>query len=155
MRRSLRAGAVVAASAMALGVCMPASAEAASTRGKLKVCFENDTLADDAVLDAVADGPSARSKTLESDKCKTWKVRTGQYRVTMDNQNEFFRQFFNLEFRSALCPDGQSLNFRSEVKRNGDDYDAGGLDLVTNVQKDRKTRVKFIAECSDEENFFG
>lgn len=153
MRTSVRAGAVLSASAALFAVLMPASAEAASSkRGTLKVCFDNQTPRAGVELDAVADGPSFRSKTLGDGDCKKWSVRTGQYMVGLDNAEEFFEALQVGEFpfddtADSTCPGDESFpRLTSEVTRNGDDYDSDSR-VQTNVQKNRKTKVEFTLSC--------
>ncbi len=115
----------MAASVALLTVLAPASAEAASKskRGDLKVFFENTTALQALELDAVADGPSHREKSLDNGECKKWDVRKGQYKITLDDADEFFDAAFagqfvqepEFDFVSDACGADARPDFSVEV----------------------------------------
>lgn len=172
MRAFVRRGAVVV-SALALVSSMGmAGAQAGEVKkGKLKICFENATALSALELDAVADGPKHREEGLLSGDCEKWKVKIGQYKITLDDSDEFFDTAFDgvfdeeaLEFRFDACGEGLEPEFSAEVTRNGEDYDAfsfgsfrggGEFPITTNVDNKKKTQVDFRLRCvvTEEDNF--
>lgn len=148
MRKTVRRGATALAALALVFTLAPAAAMAGEgKRGKLKVCVENDTPAPGIELDTVFDGASFRSKTLGDGECKKWKVRQGQYKATLDDIEDL-----QAVDPATLCPAGQQLRNRVEVRRGGQDYDAS-LDFLddgsflTNVRTGKKTTVTYSGTC--------
>jgi hypothetical protein len=134
--------------ALLLGVCTaPAHARTAK---ELNVCWVNKAPGGVQDLEIVADGPSYRTASLDAGDCLAWDVRPGQYKVTVEDVQEF---------RDALhqsCPKRTKREPRLTItiKRQHDLYKAYGPAVfanggfTTNVRKDRRTTVTVILSCA-------
>lgn len=139
MRRFLRAG-VIGLSVVAIVAVAPmASASAGEVqRGTLKVCLKQMSEPFGPKLEDIqvsADGPSWRTKKLDQNQCKSWRVRAGSYEIDAELRAEFAQCYID----------------RATIKRNGKKATVRDLDgrFTTNVRADKKTTIKLFADCAD------
>ena len=145
MRRSLNAALAGATAAAFLVVGTPTAAEARTER-ELNVCWVNDAPGEWLDLEIVADGPSFKTASLDDGDCLAWNVRPGQYKLTVEDVEEF------RDAMSAACGKGQTPELKITVKRQQDLYKARFRDirnggLITHVRKDRRTTVTAVLHC--------
>lgn len=151
MRKIVRIGAI-GLTTVALVAALPIAAASAAqgARGDLKVCVEaiTDEEGDSIGVEEVevsADGPSFREEDLEEGDCKRWQdVRKGQYYIDVEPAD-------GEPFETCFIE-------RAEIKRTGEDaivrygsFFGGGSPIVTNVAKNRTTKVTLFVSCF--ENF--
>lgn len=139
------AAAVVVSSGLVAGfTAMPAEA---FTKKELKICWFNNT-GDPVDARFVADGPSYRRVGLPSGLCKNWDVRPGQYKITLEDPEDFLA-----DISAATCDPGFDETFLIRVKRAGQQYRNYPFhtfvhgDIVTNVKKNRATTVAIQLKC--------
>ncbi|MBA3745221.1 hypothetical protein [Sporichthya sp.] len=159
MRKSAISAAAVLSSVALLSVGAPTVSQAATsfTQRELTVCWNNETPSADNPnfnmdLEAVADGPSYKSFSLDNGECVRWDVRPGQYKMTVEDMDEFLD-----DITDALdsCAADEDDRFQIRIKRMGDTYKAFNVaallngEVTTNVKKDRSTSISVNAYCVD------
>ncbi|HVE25593.1 MAG TPA: hypothetical protein VNC22_09325 [Sporichthya sp.] len=167
MRKSFYSAGAVVASVALLAVGAPTASQA-QTQKELNVCWTNNATGK-MDLEAVADGPSYKTMSLDSGECQQWDVRPGQYKLTVDDTEDFLSDI------QAECAkygqnhhedggDGDPLMYPDltiKIKRMGQSYKAYTLamllngEVTTNVKKDRRTLVSAILDCSAHAPDFG
>lgn len=144
MRRRTYATVAVAGS-LALGAGVLAAPSSAYTKKELNVCWAN-TAKGVLDLEFVADGPSYKTFSLDHGDCSAWDVRPGQYKLTVEDVDEF------VSGMAAECG-VKSPSLKIRVKRMNDAYKAYPLaallngSITTNVKKDRRTSVLVHFKC--------
>jgi len=139
---SARVGVACAAVLMVVN----ATSAQAHTEKELNVCWVNQAPGEWLDLEIVADGPSFRTASLDSGECRAWNVRPGQYKLTVEDVEEF------RDAMRAACGRGRAPALTITVKRQQDVYKAGFRDLrngglITHVRKDRRTTVTAVLTC--------
>ena len=122
------------------------TAAQARTQKELNLCWVNKAVRDGLDLEVVADGPSFKTASLDDGDCIAWDVQPGQYKITVEDVDEF---------RSAMqaaCGRGRTPSLGLTVKRQQDRYKSGLREirnggLITNVRKDRRTTVTVALSC--------
>ncbi len=122
---------------------MPAQARTAK---ELNVCWVNRAPGSWLDLEIVADGPSFRTASLDAGDCIAWDVQPGQYKLTVEDVEEFRAAM------AAACGRARTPSLALNVKRQQDLYKAGLREirhggLITHVRKDRRTTVTAILSC--------
>lgn len=171
MRKSLYTAAVLAASTALLAGVTAVPAEA-RTGKEIKLCWLAPSNDPSNILKVVLDGPTSRSKPLANGECKSWKVKPGQYKVSVPGFEALFDKFYpsnndgSEDFfaardaaRAAICgtpPVGESWDYMDTsayVKRFKNDYYVSYNDanyehyFTTTVQKKRQTKINFRVHC--------
>ena len=144
-QRTCSAAAVLTAVAL-LGLGVPTVAEA-RTAEELNVCWVNKAPGAWLDLEVVADGPSFKTASLDRGDCLAWDVQPGQYKLTLEDLDEFQNAM------AAACGRGLERRLKIFIKRQKDTYttdfralrDNGGLQ--TTIRKDRRTTVTFVLTC--------
>jgi hypothetical protein len=140
--------AITASIALLLGVAPAADARTAK---ELNICWVNK--APDGVLDLeiVVDGPSYKTWSLDNGDCAAWDVRPGQYKITVEDVDQFRAAM------KASCPDKKKVpSLKFTIKRQQELYRTNFRELrnnggfTTNVRKDRRTSVTAILTCVTE-----
>ncbi len=126
-------------------VAVPTVAEA-RTQKELNVCWVNQAPGEWLDLEIVADGPSFKTASLDHGDCMAWDVRPGQYKLTVEDVEEFRAAM------QAACGRGRTPALKITIKRQQDLYKAGLRDirnggLITHVRKDRRTTVAAVLTC--------
>lgn len=145
MRRCTFPASAIAATALLVGT--PTVTEA-HTAKELNICWVNKAPGGVLDLEVVVDGPSYKTASLDDGDCIDWDVRPGQYKVTVEDVDQF------RDAMKASCPKkGQTYSLKIMIKRQQELYktsfreirDNGGL--ITNVRKDRRTSVTAVLTC--------
>jgi len=149
MRRSAYAAAGLAGSVI-VATAVVATPSNAFTSKELNVCWVNHSKDKSLDLEAVADGPSYKSTTLDTGECQQWDVRPGQYKMTVEDVDEFIDDIN----APATCPGPSSPKLTFTIKRMHDSYRAFPVaallngSITTNVKKDRRTSITALLNCS-------
>lgn len=136
----------------ALAACLAFSSVAgaptadARTQKELNVCWVNGAPGEWLDLEVVVDGPSFRTASLDHGDCIAWDVAPGQYKLTVEDVEEFRAAM------RAACAKPRIPSLKISVKRQQEVYRTGGRELrngglVTNVRKDRRTTVLIELRC--------
>lgn len=167
MRKSFYPAGAVVASVALLAVGAPTAAQA-DTQKELNVCWTNNATGK-MDLEAVADGPSYKTVSLDTGECQQWDVRPGQYKMAVDDTEDFLRgiQAECAKYGQTHHEDGGAgdplvyPDLTIKIKRMGHSYKAYTLaallhgEVTTNVKKDRRTLVSFVLNCSASAPDFG
>ena len=149
MRKSAYSAAAVVSSVALLSVGVPTAAEA-YTQKELSICYVNQTVDKVQDIEIVADGPSYKSASLDAGECARFDVRPGQYKMTLEDVDEFTDA---LPASINNCPGDDNGRFRIYVKRMNDTYKAFTLaafingQVITHVKKNRSTTITAAIEC--------
>ncbi|MBA3745220.1 hypothetical protein [Sporichthya sp.] len=118
----------------------------ARTLEELNVCWVNKAPGEWLDLEVVVDGPSFKTASLDNGDCMAWDVRPGQYKLTLEDLDEFQAAM------QAACGRGLERRLTIFLKRQQDTYKTdfrvlrdGGV--LTNIRKDRRTTVTFVLKC--------
>ena len=153
MLRKSAISAVAVASSVALLVVGAPTASQAFTQKELTVCWVNDTPSADGVggpnadLEAVADGPSFKTFSLDNGDCVSWDVQPGQYKMTTEDMPEFIAAMTAVTASCNNADADDDGDFRITINRMGDSYKAFNLaafengEITTNVKKNRSTWI--------------
>lgn len=137
----------------ALAACLAFSSVAAAptadayTQKELNVCWVNSAPGKWLDLEVVADGPSFKTASLDHRDCVAWDVQPGQYKLTVEDVEEFRAAM------RAACRAPRTPSLKISVKRQQEVYRTGGRELrngglVTHVRKDRRTTVSIELRCA-------
>lgn len=137
----------------ALAACLAFSSVVAApnadarTRKELNVCWVNGAPGEWLDLEVVVDGPSFKTASLDHGDCVAWDVQPGQYKLTVEDVEEFRAAM------RAACAKPRTPSLRISVKRQQEEYRTGGRELrngglVTHVRKDRRTTVLIELRCA-------
>src|SRR5690349_9982164 len=88
MRRSAVYAAAGLAGSLIVGGAVVAFPSNAFTAKELNLCWVNHSRDTPIDLEAVADGPSYKTTTLDSGQCRQYDVRAGQYKITVEDVQE-------------------------------------------------------------------
>lgn len=149
MRKSAYSAAAVVSSVALLTVGAPTVAHA-YTQKELSICWVNETIDKVQDLELVADGPSYKTASLDAGECARFDVRPGQYKITLEDVEEFVDA---LRDSQQNCAAGEDPRFRIYIKRMNDTYKAFTTaallngQVTTNVKKNRSTTVTAALEC--------
>lgn len=163
MLRKSAISAVAVASSVALLVVGAPTASQAFTQKELTVCWQNETPSADGIggpnadLEAVADGPSFKTFSLDNGDCISWDVQPGQYKMTTEDMPEFIASMSAVTDSCTAADDEEEGDLRITISRasNGtmDTYKAFNLaafengEITTNVKKNRSTWIVVKAFC--------
>lgn len=146
MRKRAYSAAAVASSVALLTFGAPTASQA-YTQKELNLCWSNASQTPSQDLEVVADGPSYKTFSLDTGSCMAWDVKPGQYKITLEDVDEFMQGF------NASCPGPGSPSLKITVKRQNTGYKAYPLaallngSITTNVKKDRRTTVSAYLRC--------
>lgn len=149
MRKSACSAAAVVSSVALLSVGAPTAAHA-YTQKELSLCWVNETVDKVQDLELVADGPSYKTASLDAGECARFDVRPGQYKITVEDIEEFVDA---LQDSQTNCAAGADPRFRIYITRMSNTYKAFTTaallngHVITNVKKDRSTTVTAALEC--------
>jgi hypothetical protein len=149
MRKRAYSAAAVVSSVALLTVGAPTVSQA-YTQKELSICYVNQTVDQLQDLEIVADGPSYKSASLDAGECARFDVRPGQYKMTLEDVDEFVDA---LPASFNNCEGDDQGRFRIYIKRMNDTYRAFTLaallngEVTTNVKKNRSTTVTAAIEC--------
>ncbi len=154
MRKSAISAAAVLSSVALLSVGAPTVSQAATsfTQKELTICYVNQTVDQLQDLEVVADGPSYKTASLDAGDCFRYDVRPGQYKMTVEDVEEFTDA---LPASFADCEGDDVGRFRIYIKRMNDSYKAFTVaallngQVTTNVKKNRSTTITAAIECYD------
>lgn len=156
MRKSALSAAAVVSSVALLVVGAPTASQA-FTQKELTLCYTNSIPSSTQDLEVVADGPSYKTTTLDAGDCASWDVRPGQYKLTVEDVEEFLDGFYD----NASC-NGYEVNGISKPYPNmeivirrmaGETYKAfpyaaiANGEVSTNVKKNRSTSATVNVSC--------
>lgn len=157
MRKSAISAAAVLSSVALLSVGAPTVSQAASsyTEKELTVCWINDTPSahipsENMDLEVVADGPSFKTASLDNGDCVSWDVRPGQYKMTVEDMDEFLGDIGEV---LDSCVGDDEDRFQIRISRMGDKYKAFNQaaflngQVTTHVKKNRSTWIEAHAYC--------
>jgi len=151
MRKSAYSAAAVLSSVALLSVGAPTVAQA-YTKKELSLCWFNQTIDKVQDLELVADGPSYKTVSLDAGECARFDVRPGQYKITVEDVEEFTQA---LQASFTNCASGTAPRFRIYIKRMNSTYKAFTTaallngHVTTHVKKNRSTTVTAALECRD------
>ena len=158
MRKSTIAAAAVFSSAALVVVGAPTASQA-FTQKELSVCYTNETPNTVQDLEFVADGPSYKTTTLDSGDCTAWDVRPGQYKITVEDVEEFLQGLEDNDQCDTYEENGidkHYVNMEIAISRmGGEDYRAfpyaavANGEVTTNVKKDRSTAILMRVFCGE------
>lgn len=125
----------------------------AETQKELNVCWVNKGR-DGGVqdLEVVADGPSYRTASLDTGDCVAWDVRPGQYKLTLEDVDEF------LDAADRNCGSGWDRQVLIKIRRQQEVYKIHGAQalkngsVTTTVRNERRTTVSVVLTCVEEDN---
>jgi hypothetical protein len=146
MRRSAVVAAAGLAGSLVVGGAVVAFPSSAFTSKELNVCWVNHSKDQSLDLEVVADGPSYKTTTLDRGECVQWDVRAGQYKMTVEDVQEF------LDHIKAACP-AQKPKLTFSIKRMKESYRAypeaalANGSITTTVKKDRRTSITALLNC--------
>jgi hypothetical protein len=149
MRKSAYSAAAVLSSVALLTVGAPTTSQA-YTQKELSICYVNETVDQVQDIEIVADGPSFKTASLDAGECARYDVRPGQYKMTLEDIEEFTDA---LPTSINHCAGDDQGRFRIYVKRMNDTYKAFTLSallngqVTTHVKKNRSTTVTAAIEC--------
>jgi hypothetical protein len=150
MRRSAVYAAAGLAGSMVIAGAVVAFPSSAYTAKELNMCWVNHSKDSSIDLEAVADGPSYKTTTLDSGQCRQYDVRAGQYKITVEDVQEFLDDIN----AASTCPGAPSPKITITVKRMNEGYRAFPLaaflngSITTNVKKDRRTSITALLNCA-------
>lgn len=151
MRKSAISAAAVFSSVALLVVGAPTASQAL-TQNELQVCWVNDTVDKVQDLEAVLDGPSFKTVSLDAGDCQSWDVRPGQYKFTVEDLEEFQAAYGP---SVTNCEGSQLGELFVTIKRMNDTYRAyndaafTNGEVTLNVKKDRFTGITVHLKCYD------
>ena len=149
MRKSAYSAAAVVSSVALLTVGAPTASQA-YTQKELSLCYVNQTVNKTQDLEIVADGPSYKAASLDAGECARFDVRPGQYKITLEDVEEFMDA---LPASYNNCAGTDNGRFRIYIKRMNNTYKpftAAALvsgQVTTNVKKNRSTTILAAIEC--------
>jgi hypothetical protein len=165
MRKSAITAAAVGSSVALLVVGAPTATQA-FTQKELTICYTNTVPNLIQDLEVVADGPSYKTTTLDAGDCVSWDVRPGQYKLTVEDVQEFFDGAIT---GGSYCDHGYEDNGISKpyedleivIRRMGaETYKAfpyaaiANGEVRTNVKKNRSTTATVRLFCTDDDDHF-